>query len=323
MNSTLTWIALLIIWISCFASIQAQLLDTATFDSFDLGIDEFVNDAGELDVFQDQDIRLPNHYDSNFDAWMGWAISSMTDSTTPGFQNQYSAISGRGYFSNIYAVAGAFGGSIVRIKGEPTTILGMMITNSTYTYLSMLEGDAFAKRFGGESGDDPDYFILSARAFYADSLSVDSTIPYLADYRFADNSEDYIIRDWTYFDLSTFGEVDSILLNVWSSDVGLFGINTPAYFCMDFLPYHRNTTTAIEEDAGGRRVIQGNPVDHTISIQWDHRADWFSLFGIDGKIYQRGTIQPGFNQIDVSTLKSGTYLLRFSAGRKTYKIAVY
>jgi hypothetical protein len=58
---------------------------------------------------------------------------------------------------------------------------------------------------------------------------------YLADYRFGDNSQDYIVSDWTYVDFSVLGVADEIRFDFASSDSGMFGINTPQYFAMDNL----------------------------------------------------------------------------------------
>ena len=58
---------------------------------------------------------------------------------------------------------------------------------------------------------------------------------YLADYRFADNSKDYIVENWEYVDLSSLGVVKSLEFSLNSSDAGVFGMNTPAYFAMDDL----------------------------------------------------------------------------------------
>ena len=65
-------------------------------------------------------------------------------------------------------------------------------------------------------------------------LGTDSVDFYLADYRFADNSEDYIVKDWTFVSLEALGDVDSLLFSLTSTDNdSMFGMNTPAYFCMD------------------------------------------------------------------------------------------
>ncbi|MBN2270361.1 MAG: DUF4465 domain-containing protein, partial [Sedimentisphaerales bacterium] len=56
---------------------------------------------------------------------------------------------------------------------------------------------------------------------------------YLADYRYADNSRDYIVDTWRYVDLSSLGPVKSLEFTLSSSDVGAWGMNTPASFVID------------------------------------------------------------------------------------------
>ena len=100
--------------------------------------------------------------------------------------------------------------------------------------LSMLRGDDFAKQFGGATGDDPDWFLLSVTGYVGDTAagSVDF---YLADYRFGDNGQDYVVDTWEWVDLTGLGEVDGLGFALSSSDTGEFGMNTPGYFALDHL----------------------------------------------------------------------------------------
>src|SRR5690606_3999585 len=114
---------------------------------------------------------------------------------------------------------------------------GLYITNTTYTGLSMRDGDVFSKQFGGPTGDDPDFLRVDVEGFDQDGSSKGIVEFYLADYRFTDNSLDYIVDEWTWLDLSTLGTVTSLQFTLASSDVGSFGINTPTYFAFDELSY--------------------------------------------------------------------------------------
>ncbi len=92
--------------------------------------------------------------------------------------------------------------------GNDTEMLkGMYVTNNLWAYQAMRDGDNLATPFGGPSGNEPDYFRIRAVAFNANNVAFDTLYFYLADYRFEDNSQDYIVTDWRYFDLSSFGEV--------------------------------------------------------------------------------------------------------------------
>jgi hypothetical protein len=174
--------------------------------------------------------------------WQGWAYSQQTDTTTPGFGNQHSAIPGHGVGgSATYGVAFTGGapsgqGDVSRITfAAPVATVGGYFTNTTYAALAMRDGDGFSKQFGGPSGDDPDWFTLTIRGRDALDAETGSVAFDLADYRFADNAFDYIVMDWTWVDLSALGTVQALEFELTSSDAGQFGVNTPAYFALDGL----------------------------------------------------------------------------------------
>ncbi len=144
---------LLLFLVSCCLSIKAQT--TADFESFELNPGEFLNGSDLSGGFSDGEVFLPNSYNENYASWTGWAISATTDTETPGFTNQYSAITGGGFEGSTgYAVRYDFVPSIMNLSENVvgSVVNGLYVTNSTYAYLSMRDGDAYAKRFGGESG---------------------------------------------------------------------------------------------------------------------------------------------------------------------------
>src|SRR5690606_16841503 len=110
------------------------------------------------------------------------------------------------------------------------------ITNSTYAYESMKQGDAFAKKFGGVGGNDEDWFKVTVHSYFQ-GMASDSLDIYLADFRFADNSKDYIMDTWNFYNTPSY-LADSLVFIVSSSDTGSFGMNTPAYFCLDNIKVH-------------------------------------------------------------------------------------
>ncbi len=197
------------------------------------------NGSTGMGGFDSGGLRLNNSYDDQFGSWSGWAISKTSDMVTPGFENQFSAIAGGGVDdSDTYAVASAFlSGDAPMITMDDATIdrsfESLMITNTTYAALSMRDGDSFAKKFGGPSGDDEDFFLLQIEGIDVDGQSVGNVDFYLADFRFSDNSEDYIVDQWTRVDVSSLVGAVQLSFSLSSSDVGAFGMNTPAYFAVD------------------------------------------------------------------------------------------
>ncbi len=248
------------------------------FANLHLDPESFWNGADESGGFTSGLVRFYNDHTPAWGAWQGWSYSNITDNETPGWGNQYSAITGsaltgdgnkaflagkshfhigqshfhigkshfhigqshshagqnaftKGTNTGIYAVAYK-PRSLSFIESEAHLVRGMYVTNATYPALSMKYGDDNSKKFGGADGNDPDWFKLSVWGML-DGQETDTIAFYLADYRFEDNANNYIVDTWTWLELSPLGKVDSLLFGLSSSDVGSWGMNTPAYFCVD------------------------------------------------------------------------------------------
>ena len=206
---------------------------TATFE--DLGLDpsppgEFLDPPTSGGSFVSGGVTFLN--DGGFG---GFSASTTSDTTTPGFTNQYSNITGGGAGgSSAFGIASAF--SPVELAfSTPQTVLTAEFTNTTYAALSMLNGDQFAKQFGGPTGDDEDFFLLTIEGLDGVGGTTGAVDFYLADYRFADNALDYIVDEWTTVSLDVLGQVNGLRFSLTGSDVGGFGLNTPAYFAIDDL----------------------------------------------------------------------------------------
>ncbi len=183
------------------------------------------------------------HNDGGY-SWDGFAYSNMTDTTTSGYGNQFSAYTGSGAGgSTNYAVSALsidWSGSYETIPTSITfsnsvTAAGGYFTNTTYVALDMLNGSSFSKKFGGATGNDADWLLLTITGKdFAGSITgyVDF---YLADYRFENSIDDYIVDSWEYINLSSLGSVKTLEFLLSSSDTGSYGMNTPAYFAMDNL----------------------------------------------------------------------------------------
>lgn len=290
---------------------------TATFESFGLQEGEFLNGSelmpGEAG-YADGNIFLGNDYSEAYMAWSGWAISATTDTETPGFMNDLSAITGEGYDgSNTYAVSYAFGGSTIQLKDAAAggVVSGLYVTNSTYAYLSMLEGDGVAKKFGGETGDDPDYFLLTVKKYYNGNLGADSVNFYLADYRFDDNSEDYIVDEWAFVDLSSLGNADSLLFHLSSTDNGQFGMNTPAYFCIDDLTTQDAMSSVNDHNESLPFRLFPNPAREMVYVEHPTGEQcYWQLLSLQGQLIKQGSLVRTREAIGVSRLQPGIYTLR-------------
>lgn len=113
------------------------------------------------------------------------------------------------------------------------SIRSVYVNNSTYTYYTMKNGNAYSKKF-----DSGDWLKL---LFYGVTESGAVTEPvefYLADYRDSNSASWTMVKDWTQVNLEALnakGALRYVYVQMASSDSGVFGMNTPGYFALDGL----------------------------------------------------------------------------------------
>jgi len=186
------------------------------------------------------------------------------------------------------------------------------INNSTYAYLSMLDGDSFSKKFGGVTGNDPDYFLLTIKGYLNGELLPDTLNHYLADFRFEDNTLDYIQSEWTILDImGTIGGADVLTFELSSTDVGEFGMNTPAYFCMDDVSITLSGNTA-ELSTSLDIKVGPNPTTDYVTLTAQQPLEAVTLYDIQGNVRYRSEADRSTQTIDLSQYASGIYTILVS-----------
>lgn len=292
--------------------VKAQSI--STFDNFNLPVDTFWNGADTSGGFVSGNAFFGNYYDTQWGSWSGWSYGTMTDTITTGYNNMYSSIAGSGRNSDAYATAyiSSFGGPTfisLRNMAIGKSVDGFFISNSTYAYLSMRDGNAYSKKFGGVSGNDSDWFKLKITLYNKD-VEVDTTNFYLADFRDSDNSKDYILKGWEWVDLSVFGPIDSLAFTLSSSDNGSFGMNTPAYFCID--DFTTSDGVGLEENIENFAIkIYPNPAQNFVNISANKTIESIEILDFSGRSIMEFNIQNENNfSIDISGLSSGIYILK-------------
>ncbi|HBL77449.1 MAG: hypothetical protein A2W90_21225 [Bacteroidetes bacterium GWF2_42_66] len=264
-----------------FGPVQLNDISYASFDDVVDPGNIYYNGADLSGGFYSGNFYLKNEYIESWGSWSGFAASSMTDSQTAGWGNQYSAITGRGVAgSAAYAVAYTGSGKS-EILLKKATISGFYVSNSAYAYWSMKNGDDYSKKFGGTSGTDPDWFKLTVKG-YTDIEYKGHIDFYLADFRSANSSGDYIVSDWRWVDLSALGEVSRLEFSLSSSDEGIWGMNTPAYFVMDNL--NKQIPSSIHPDLKEIEAeVYPNPFSNELKVHLNNSADEILLYDIAGK----------------------------------------
>lgn len=258
-------------------------------------------------TYNTSDLHLPTFWDTSFGGFWasGWAISRKYDSATVSTnfdRHLYCVKAYKGAGGSNTFVIGQNGASLYRDHSSFEGITFLNITNTTAAYNSMALGDVLAKKFGGSSGNDSDYFFCRIKSYHM-GVVTDSQDIYLADFRFSNNQEDYILKDWkdVHFSWTT----DSLTFDLYSSDTGQYGINTPAFFAIDNVGYTPfENTQNISKPAV---KLYPNPATDLIQVNSDVAFHAITIFNASGNLVWTFQGQASETQMDVSGWMSGVY----------------
>ena len=293
-----------------FGPLQLKDVTYASFDDL-VGPNEYYNGDDLSGGFYNGNFYLKNEYNESWENWAGFAVSATTDTKTAGWGNQYSAITGKGVAGSAGYAVGYTGSGKSQILLKKSVVSGFYISNSTYAYLSMKNGDDYSKKFGGASGADPDWFKLTVEG-YTDIEYTGHIDFYLADFRSSNSSEDYIVNDWRWLDLSALGEVSRLEFSLSSSDAGMWGMNTPAYFVMDNL--NKQIPSAIQPGLNNIEAeVYPNPFHDELKVYLNGFADDISLYNIAGKLVRSfGSSEKSIALRGLGGLTPGIYFLKIT-----------
>lgn len=171
-------------------------------------------------------------------AWYGFCPSKSTDNANQGdgdwTSHQWGSVTGGGLAgagdayilgcwnsSEDIAALPASAACGVSFKDGKFNPQEVYVTNSAWGYYAMRDGSAFNKQF-----TDADWCTLHIYGVKEGKISGK------IDVALAKGTS--ILKDWKKVDLTPLGEgIDVIYFQMTSSDTGSWGMNNPAYFCLD------------------------------------------------------------------------------------------
>ena len=297
------------------ASITTTAQTTADLQNLTLSANSYWNGSNgtptvtSVNTFTSGNCVFPNKWSGGGYWQSGWAYSNMKDSTTVGYTNQYSVRSAVGYTNSTNYAIGK-GGSKLKFNAAAIgkQMAGFYVNNSTYAAISMRDGDSFAKKFGGTTGNDPDWFKLKVQKYFGGVIGTDSVTFYLADYRFTNNTQDYIVKTWQYVNLTSLGNTDSLVFTLSSSDNDvMYGMNTPSYFCLDNFTT-LNIVTGVNEIkiTENEIALYPNPAQNEITIRTTTAFTSAEVVDQLGQV----VITSNQNTIALTNLQAGIYFIK-------------
>lgn len=304
------------------AKAQTSVIDTITFEPINLALDTFWNGKDQSGGFSDpnfQDIEFKTVYDTNFGGFWsgGFAQSTVRDSVDGSFNNLYGSRSANGANgSSTYTIfsPSSLAQEITYGVGanDVSAVKGLWVNNTTYAYEIIKNGNQFSRAFGDTTGGNTgeDFFFITFYDGNGDSVNF-----YLADYRFSDSAMDYIIKDWTYVDLTLIDKVERMELT--TSDVGQFGSNTPSYFAVDNIVVER-PTVGTEELSISNFNVYPNPTTDYLNINLNKAVNsTVSVLNANGQVVLGNVSSTNKNFVlNVQSLKQGTYFVQVIANNK-------
>jgi hypothetical protein len=170
----------------------------------------------------------------------------------------------------------------------------------------MKEGSSFSKKFGGESGNDSDYFRLLVKSVSSSNQILNTDTIYLADFRFDDSKQDYVLKDWEMAEIVSCDRVD---FELQSTDVGQYGMNTPAYFCLSLA---QDLTNSINNQMIAQLNVFPNPVNNILNIHSEAPIQSIQLITMDGRTVAKSEqrILSSNYSFDVSSFMPGIYFAK-------------
>lgn len=296
----------------CAQTFTAAAQTVSTFDNLSLATDTFWHSTIPSDLFTSGNVTFPSMYDTAWMYWSGgWGYSNQTDTalapSSPA--HMFVAKAGSGYQSVNYGVGQNY--AVARLTGAALggQVNGVWITNSAYAFNSMTYGDGFAKQFGGPTGNDTDWFKITIRNYYGGVLTGNNVEFYLADYRFSNNAQDYIVDDWQWIDLTSLGNTDSLLFELSSTDNNSFGMNTPGFFCIDDLTAADSPMGVVTSEAPVYSVYP-NPVADRVTLTGAQLPGaHVQIYNVTGEVMETRVCMNVTETFGFSNFASGAYVL--------------
>lgn len=156
---------------------------------------------------------------------------------------------------------------------------GVYVTSHPWPFYSYIYGDGFARAF-----KEGDTHKLIVHGVASDGTVVENTVEVILA-KYADGMLS-LLKDWKYVDLSSLGKVKEIYFTMETTDVGDYGANTAAYFCLDKLQVLDSGSSSVESLASD-----------------DAEAEYYNLQGVK-----------------VTAPESGIYIKK--QGNKTMKVVL-
>jgi hypothetical protein len=96
-----------------------------------------------------------------------------------------------------------------------------------------------------------------------------------------------------------------------SSDVGVFGMNTPAYICIDEVSTDNLLSASFLSDAASKIDVHPNPARDRLYLDIPIKGN-VSMMNMQGIVTWASLLEQGQHEISVASWPRGVYILSFN-----------
>ncbi len=179
--------------------------------------------------YEEQGLTVNTNYCVTY--WTGFAISARTETSfaSPYSPDQYNNVAGGAHTGKNFLVAQyAYNNETITIGGASGAVVkSLWFTNSAYTVNSILNGDSYS----GPKFNAEDWLKCTITGTHADGTTA------TVDLDLASNGS--YVDTWQQAHLLSLGKVVSLAFSFSGSRTGDYGLNTPAYICIDDITIER------------------------------------------------------------------------------------
>lgn len=212
----------------------------ATFDDWYIPANSHWEGTEDNDPLLSGSYSFPNFNGKSmgYDFWTFFTNASHTSTKYESLADQYNCAAGGGLNGSAnYGVAFigsgmGMGPTYIHVTNAEAgdSIPGMWLTNAAWTRHAILNGDGSSQVEGPFAKDD--YYVVTFTGYNGNNPTNTVTFA-LADYRFGNAADRYVLDTWQWCDLSSLGKVTKVLVEVSGTKKNQFGLTTPAYLCLD------------------------------------------------------------------------------------------
>lgn len=248
--------------------------------------------------------------------WSGFACSNQTSVEYSGLYDQFRSAVGSGHNSDNYAVT--FVDSYIPLAIDVTnnqvegdSIRGFYVSNTAWAKDAILNGDGYSDVSGGFAAGDYFKIVITGKAVDNTTTTLDY---YLADYTSDREADHYCLDTWQWVDLRPLGRVKEVSFKMEGTKRNMYGLTTPAYFCLDDFNGQRELIECAEQVIGLQETTINlasfftfEDADASIVYQiedpFDEEAATITL--ADGKLKATGKVDGACLSLVVSATQKG------------------